>query len=139
MRNSKILLSIILFISFSAIHSQSMRTPSLTNKKTTKTLIIDSIPVDVSKIYSLSEINNNNNDYKLFFGVSRLTDYPSFGISRSRPYLVVRNNAFTHKSLFDPVVNISLGRQSWDNPLNSDSFGAGVIAGGLHLLSGFFN
>ncbi|AXT56683.1 hypothetical protein D1815_13330 [Aquimarina sp. AD1] len=102
-------------------------------------MIIDSIPVDITKSYRLSGINNKSNDYRLFFGISRFTDYPAFGVSRTRPYLIVRNNAFTHKSLFDPVANISLQNQSWDNPLNSDSFGAGVIAGSLHLLSGFFN
>ncbi|SEL68837.1 hypothetical protein SAMN04487910_3046 [Aquimarina amphilecti] len=139
MRGSKILFSVLLFICFGTIYSQSIKTPSLSNKKTTKTLIIDSIPVNVSKSYRLSGISNNDNDYRLFFGVSRITDYPSFGISRTRPFLVVANNAFTHKSLFDPVVNLSLGQQSWDNPLNSDSFGAGIIAGSLQLISGFFN
>ncbi len=139
MKNFKILLSVILFMGFGVIYSQSIKSPSLSKKKSPKTLIIDSIPVDITKSYRLPGINNKSNEYRLFFGISRFTDYPSFGISRTRPYLVVRNNAFTHKSLFDPVANISLQNQSWDNPLNSDSFGAGVIAGSLHLLSGFFN
>ncbi|WP_299434397.1 hypothetical protein [uncultured Aquimarina sp.] len=141
MTYSKILiLSILCIMSASAeIYAQkSLSNPSLSAKKSTKTLIIDSIPVIKSENYSLKGINNGTNDYRLFLGLSRISDYPSFGISRTRPYLVIRNNAFTHKSLFDPVVNISLQQQSWDNPLGSDSFGVGVIAGSLQLISNVF-
>ncbi|MFD2562821.1 hypothetical protein [Aquimarina rubra] len=139
MRTYKLLFSVIFLTYTGSTYSQSIKNPSLSHKKTTKTLIIDSIPVTTPKDYRLTGISNNNNDYRLFIGTSRVSDYPSFGISRARPYLVVRNNAFTHKSLFDPVVNISLRQQSWDNPLGSDSFGAGIVAGSLQLISSIFN
>ncbi len=138
MRNSKLLFSTIFFLCICSMYSQSIKSPSLSNKKATKTLIIDSIPIIKSENYHLEGINKSSNNYRLFLGASRISDYPSFGISRTRPYLIVRNNAFNHKSLFDPVVNISLQQQSWDNPLGSDSFGAGVIVGSLHLISNIF-
>ncbi|MHA7058743.1 hypothetical protein ACWGOQ_0016075 [Aquimarina sp. M1] len=138
MRNFKVLFYTVLFIYISSGYSQSLQTPSLTNKSTTKTLIIDSIPVIASKDYRLIRIDTNNNDYRLFLGTSRISGYPSFGISRVRRYLVITNNAFTHKSLFDPVVYNSLEQQSWENPLGSDSFGAGIIGGSLQLITSVF-
>ncbi|WP_299218340.1 hypothetical protein [uncultured Aquimarina sp.] len=139
MRNSKLLFFTVFFTFIGSLYSQSIQTPSLSYKKTTKTLIIDSIPVTTPIDYRLTGISKNNNDYRLFVGTWRVSDYPSFGISRSRPYFVIRNNAFTHKSLFDPVVQISLEQQSWDNPFGIDSFGAGVVVGSLQLISSIFN
>jgi len=139
MRKSALLVFTISIICFSSIRSQSLESPFLNKKTTTKTLVIDSIPVTITKNYRLTGINKNNNDYRFFIDASRFSEYPSFGISRTRPYLVVPNNAFTHKSLFDPVVYGVLGEQTWDNPLGSDSFGVGVVAGSLQLLSNIFN
>ncbi|WP_298309979.1 hypothetical protein [uncultured Aquimarina sp.] len=139
MRNSKLLFFIISFTFIGSLCSQSIQTPSLSYKKKTKTLIIDSIPVTTPTNYRLTGISKNDYDHRLLLGTVIVSDYPSFGISRARPFLVIRNNAFTHKSLFDPVVQISLRQQSWDNPFGIDSLGAGVIVGSLQLISSIFN
>ncbi|AXT52647.1 hypothetical protein D1818_18070 [Aquimarina sp. BL5] len=139
MRNSKLLFFIISFTFIGSLCSQSIQTPSLSYKKTTKTLIIDSIPVTTPINYRLTGISKNDYNYRQFLGTIIVSDYPSFGISRVCPFLVVRNNAFTHKSLFDPLVNNSLQQQqSWDNPYGTDSFGVGVIAGSIQFLSSIF-
>ncbi|MBW1295352.1 hypothetical protein [Aquimarina litoralis] len=140
MKNSKFLFCVICLICIQMLHAQSIQHPSLTKKKAIqKTLIIDSIPVSVAKNYQLTGISNDNVDYRLFFGASRISDYPVFGISRSRPFVAVTRNAFTHEFLFDPFTSYSVDRRNWDNPYNTSSLGAGILAGSLQLLSSFFN
>lgn len=118
--------------------AQSIQHPSL-SPKTSSTLIIDSIPVIKTKNYRLTGIDQNSKDYRLFFGISRISEYPSFGISRTRPHIVVQNNAFTHESLFDPLATNSAQNTSWDNPYGSLSFGEGVVIGSIQLISDILN
>ncbi len=141
MTYSKILIfSVLFFMSANTLtYAQHIKKPSLSTKSNFRTLIIDSIPVNASTNYRLKAISKDNNDYRVFIGASLVSEYPSFSISRIRPFLVVRPNAFTHKSLFDPVVHNSLAQQSWDNPFGTNSFGAGVLAGSLQLICGIFN
>ncbi|WP_299898469.1 hypothetical protein [uncultured Aquimarina sp.] len=140
MKNFNLLFCVVCFVCIQILPAQSLQNPSLTKKKNVqKTLIIDSIPVSVSKNYQLTGISKNNVDYRLFFGASRISDYPVFGISRSRPFVAVTSNAFTHEFLFDPFTSYSVDRRNWDNPYNTTSLGAGILAGSLQLLSGFLN
>lgn len=140
MKNFNLLLCVICFLCIQMLPAQSIQNPSLTKKKNVqKTLIIDSIPVSVTKNYHLTGISKDNVDYRLFFGASRISDYPVFGISRSRPFVAVTRNAFTHEFLFDPFTSYSVDRRNWDNPYNTTSLGAGILAGSLQLLSSFFN
>jgi len=137
MKYVKILMCFGLFMTNVMLFSQNMQYPSLSTNKHT-TLVIDSIPVATLKSYQLSGINKDTSDWRLSFGTSHTSTYPSFGISRIRPHIVLRQNAFTHKSLFDPIVYNAIQRQTWDNPYGTDSFGAGVISGGIQLISGIF-
>jgi len=70
--------------------AQSLYNPSL-NPKNTATLIIDSIPVVNTQKYRLAGIDEPSNDYRLFFGSSFVSNQYSFGISRTRPFVVVQN------------------------------------------------
>lgn len=140
MKNFNLLLCVVYFVCIQMLPAQSIQNRSSTKKKNVqKTLLIDSIPVSVTKNYHLTGINKHHVDYRLFFGASRISEYPVFGISRSRPFVAVTSNAFTHEFLFDRFTSYSVDRRHWDNPYNTTSLGAGILAGSLQLLSSFFN
>ena len=115
--------------------SQNIQNPSLSSKNSS-TLIIDSIPIVNTQVHQLTGLNKKSYDYRLFFGSFRTNDYPSFGISRTRPHLIVQNSAFTHQSLFNPATNINIQNGTWDNPTGAESLGQGIIAASLQLLTG---
>jgi len=134
MNYPKILIySTILIFSFSAVSfAQNIQAPSLSAQRTVKTLIIDSIPTTTLKNYGLQGIKSVSNDYRLFMELP-ISSYPTFGISRARPHMPFIQNAFTHKSLLDPVVY-----DNWNNPYGIDSFGQGVIIGSVQILTDLF-
>ncbi|WP_299247240.1 hypothetical protein [uncultured Aquimarina sp.] len=137
MRNSRLLFPIILLSSVYSLYSQSIKDPSLSSKKSS-TLIIDSIPVIPSKNYRLTKIDINTNYRKVFFCHSLTLDNLTFDYYGINKYFGVRNNAFSHESLFDPMAPNSFRRQSWDNPCGTDSFGVGVLVGSIQLISSLF-
>ncbi|WP_109302641.1 hypothetical protein [Aquimarina sp. AU474] len=126
----------LLVISIKAF-AQNIQNPSLSVKNHT-TLVIDSIPVTTPKTYQLSGVNKLTSDYRLFLGASHISGHPFFGTSKIRSYLIIPNTAFTHESLFDPIVYNSLQHQSWDNPHGADSFAVGILYGSLQLMSTIF-
>ncbi len=119
------------------ISAQSLQNPSLSPKRHT-TFIIDSIPTAIPKTYQLSGINTGTNNYKLFFGASPFSEYPTFGIHRARPLLIMYT-AFTHESLFESKENNPLPYQSWDNFEGTNSLTGEILWVSFRLISGFLS
>ncbi|MDH7447682.1 hypothetical protein [Aquimarina sp. 2201CG14-23] len=134
MNYSKILFFAILFFFAHSIYSQSIQAPSLSHQKTTKTLIIDSIPVTKLNQIDISNISNMKfkNTYVVFFNSSE--SYPSFGFFNQNRQVIRTKNAFDHNSLFDPLTNNNYFMRSWDNPYGQDSFAGNILNGTLCLL-----
>lgn len=136
MTYSKILFFVVIFTFSNSIYSQF--TPKPLNPKKTATLTIDSIPVLKLKEYNLSDVMYTGNEYSLFFSLPYNSQFPSLSIARFNPYTTIKRDAFTHESLFDPMVYESLERRSWDNPTGTNSFGVGVSLGVIQSLFSLF-
>lgn len=133
MRNSKLLFSVIFFIYAGSIYSQSIQKPSLSHKKTTKTLIIDSIPVIKPNKVAISNISisKRKDKYAIFFSSS--DSYPSIGFSNRNRQFINTKSAFNQELPLEPLTYNNHLLKTWDKPYGQGP--AAILVGTLNLIS----